>query len=91
MTPEPIYKRRHFGTPQSMLLIITNFIVLAVLLTLCGKNPGWFFWVSIGLLALYNFSNIRKDRESYDKTRIIAYIISIVVMIILFFLFKYKG
>lgn len=85
------FKRRHYGTPQSTTLIIANYVVFAVILTFTAGKTGWFFWIAIGLLALYNFFNIRKDRAAYNKPRIIAYVISIVTMAALFFLFKYKG
>lgn len=91
MDIQPPFKRRHFGTPQSTTLIIANYVVFAVILTFTSGKTGWFFWIAIGLLALYNFLNIRKDRDAYNKPRIIAYIISVAVMIGLFFLFKYKG
>jgi len=92
MLPEEVYKRRHFGTPQSTLLILTNFTVFAVSASIfVGCTINWFFWVTVGLLALYNFFNIRKDREEYNKFRVIAYVVSIIVMIALFILFRLKG
>jgi hypothetical protein len=91
MAPGPLFKRRHYGTPQSMLLIISNFVVFAVVITLCGKNTGWFFWTCIVLLALYNFFNIRKDHESYDKARTAVYICSLVVLIALYIIFRLKA
>lgn len=91
MDIQPTFKRRHFGTPQSTILIIANYVVFAVILTFTSGKTGWFFWIAIGLLALYNFFNIRKDRAEYTKARVIAYIISIVMMAIFFFIFKYKG
>jgi hypothetical protein len=42
----------------------------------------------MGLLALYNAYSIRREREEYDKIRIIAYIISIAGMVLLFFVFR---
>jgi len=93
MLPEEVYKRRHYGTPQSMLLIVANFTVLTVTISLfaAGKHVNWFFWVSMGLLALYNFFNIRKDREEYTKPRIIAYVLSVLLMVILFIIFRLKA
>lgn len=90
MLPEGIYKRRHFGTPQSFVLITVNYIILALAIeffALCTQI-NWFFWVAIAALAYYNFYKIRRDREEYDKIRIIAYIISVVGMVILFFVFR---
>jgi hypothetical protein len=91
MADGPIFKRRHFGTPQSTLLILTNFIVFAVIITLKGKSIGWFFWITIALLALYNFNNIRKDREEYNKPRIIAYVVSVLLLVVMFLFFRLKG
>jgi hypothetical protein len=91
MDIQPTFKRKHFGTPQSTLLIITNYVVFAVIISFANGKTGWFFWIAIGLLALYNFFNIRKDRDSYNKPRIIAYIVSVAILIGFFFLFKYKG
>jgi uncharacterized membrane protein HdeD (DUF308 family) len=93
MLPREVYKRRHYGTPQSMLLIISNYAVFAVAASIftTPQSIGWFFWVVIGLLAVYNFFNIRKDREEYNKTRIIAYIISILLMVAMFITYRLKG
>jgi len=93
MLPDEVYKRRHYGTPQSMLLIIANFTVLAINISLFAneKQINWFFWVVMGLLVIYNFFNIRKDREEYTRVRIIAYVMSVLLMIVLFFLFRAKA
>jgi hypothetical protein len=91
MLPDEVYKRKHYGTPQSTLLIISNLTVFAIAVSLfTGCSINWFFWVTLGLLALYNFFNIRKDYESYNRFRVIAYIISIVIMVGMFFLFRAK-
>ena len=87
----PTFKRKHYGTPQSTILIIANYVVFGVILSISGGKANWFFWIAILLLALYNFFNIRKDREEYTKARIIAYVISIVIMVAMFFVFKIKG
>jgi 4-hydroxybenzoate polyprenyltransferase len=90
MLPEEVFKRRHFGTPQSFFLITANYIVLALaveLFALCTQI-NWIFWIVMGLLALYNAYSIRREREEYDKIRIIAYIISIAGMVLLFFVFR---
>jgi len=95
MIPEEVFKRRrrHNNTPESSLLIIANFIVVSISLTLfTSKNHvGWFFWVVVGLLALYNFFTIRRNREEYNKITIIAYIISLIVLCLSFFLLKGKA
>ena len=96
MIPEELYKRRpgHNNTPESTLLIIANFIVIAVATSLfANKNHiSWFFWVVVGLLAVYNFFTIRKNREEFfTKAAIIAYILSIVILIGVFFLYTGKG
>ena len=95
MIPEEVFKRRrrHNNTPESVLLIIANFIVVSVSLTLFTRKDhvGWFFWVVIGLLAVYNFFTIRRNREEYNKITIIAYVISMIVLCVLFFLLKGKA
>ena len=90
MLPDEVYKRKHYGTPQSVLLIITNFIVFGVAISIfvTPKGINWFFWVVIGVLAIHNFFNIRKDREQYDRIRIIAYVVSCALMVVMFFLFR---
>ena len=95
MIPPEIYKRRrrHNNTPESALLIIANYIVFAIctqLFAMCNKINS-FFWVTLGLLALYNFYIIRKNREEYDRIHIIAYVLSIVGLALLFFLFRLKA
>ena len=90
MDPKPIFKRKHYGTPQSTLLIIINYVTFGVILAISNGKIGWFFWTALGLLALYNYFNIRKDREEYNKARIIAYAISVVMMVAFYFIFKLK-
>lgn len=87
MLPEEVFKRRHYGTPQSFYLIAINYVVLALAIQLfASHNPiNWFFWIVLGLLAAYNVYKIRRDREEYDKIRIIAFIISVAGMAIMFF------
>jgi uncharacterized membrane protein len=90
MIPEEVFKRRHYGTPQSFFLITANYIVLVLAVEFfaaCTKI-NWFFWVALGLLALYNVYSIRREREEYDKIRIIAYLISIAGMVLMFFVFR---
>jgi hypothetical protein len=90
MLPEDLYKRRHYGTPQSLLLIVANFTVFCIsasVFAMCDKIY-WVFWAIMGLLVIYNIINIRKDREEYTRARIIAYVISILIMILMFVLFR---
>ena len=93
MGPDDFYKRRHYGTPQSILLILSNFIVFAVASSIFAldKAINSFFWVVMGILAIYNFINIRKDREEYNRIRIIAYVGSVLLMIGMFILFRLKA
>ncbi len=94
MIPEEIFKRRrnHNNTPESVLLIIANFIVISVAASLFTNKDhiSWFFWVTAGLLALYNFFTIRKNREEFTKPAVIAYALSIVVLIGVVILFIEK-
>ncbi|GAC1307795.1 MAG: hypothetical protein NVSMB24_20380 [Mucilaginibacter sp.] len=92
MIPEEIFKRRrnHNNTPESVLLIIANYIVFFVALALfTGRNQvNWFFWVVLGCLALYNFFTIRRNREEYNRVTTIAYLGSLVVLVAVFFIFR---
>lgn len=92
MLPDEVYKRRpnHNNTPESITLIIANFIVFAVAtqLFVSANKIGTFFWVVVGALAVYNFFNIRKYREDYNKAQVIAYISSLVIMVIFFFVMR---
>ncbi|HEY2583558.1 MAG TPA: hypothetical protein VGI43_17230 [Mucilaginibacter sp.] len=95
MIPEEVFKRRrrHNNTPESILLIIANFMVVSVAIALFTdkRHINWFFWVVISLLALYNFYTIRRNREEFGaRNIIISFSISIVVLVILFFLFEGK-
>lgn len=94
MIPPELFKprRRHNNTPEPILLIITNFISFFAGLTLFAQknHVHWFFWVVIALLAVYNFFNIRRNRELFDKTTVIVYILSFFVLVAVFFLFKGK-
>jgi hypothetical protein len=78
-------RRQHNNTPESVLLIIANFIVVSAADTLFSDHHtlNWFFWVVIGCLALYNFFTIRKNYEIFNKVDKIAYISSIPVLILL--------
>ncbi|RKR81492.1 hypothetical protein BDD43_1639 [Mucilaginibacter gracilis] len=90
MLPEDVYKRRHYGTPQSFYLIAVNYVVMALTIQAFASCPqiNWFFWVVLAVLAAYNVYKIRRDREEYDKIRIIAYIISVAGLAIMFFAFR---
>jgi hypothetical protein len=92
MIPEEVFKRRprHNNTPQSILLIIVNFIVISCDATLFVHKEGihWFFWVILAVLAVYNFFTIRKNIEDFNRISIIAYVVSIVVIAVLVFLLK---
>ncbi|QKJ31583.1 hypothetical protein HQ865_18040 [Mucilaginibacter mali] len=93
MLPEELYKRKHFGTPESLILIVVNYVVVAFaieLFAMCTKI-NWMFWVSLGLLALYNVYTIRRNREEYGKNNIIGYIVSLAGLILMFVLFRMKA
>jgi len=94
MIPEGLFKRRprHNNTPESTLLILANFIVISVAASLFTSKDhiSWFFWVVVGLLAIYNFFTIRKNREEFTKPAVIAYALSIAVLIGVVFLFVEK-
>jgi 4-hydroxybenzoate polyprenyltransferase len=94
MLPEEIYKRRrnHNNTPPSLLLIFTNCIVMAVLIQIfTGCNSiNNFFWIAIGVLALYNVYTIRRNREEYNMLNIIMYIASILFMAFLFYYLSHQ-
>jgi uncharacterized membrane protein YfcA len=94
MNTNPVFNRRHNhnNTPASTMLIITNFIVFGVatqIFTSCAGIKN-FFWVVLVVLAAYNFFTIRKYREEYEKPQIIAYVVSLVVMIGLYFALRYS-
>lgn len=93
MIPEEIYKRRHFGTPQSVSLIVTNYIVVVVAVQVFAMaNPiNWFFWVVIGLLAIYNIFQILKNRDDFDRKNLIVYAVSVVLLLAVFFLLRLKA
>ncbi|MGH7237523.1 MAG: hypothetical protein ACREGF_03240 [Candidatus Saccharimonadales bacterium] len=93
MIPEEIFKRRpgHNNTPAAILLIIANFVVIAVATSLFTNKGhiGWFFWVVAAALAFYNYSTIRKNREEFENKGILySYIFSLALLIAVFFLFR---
>jgi len=93
MIPDELFKRRprHNNTPESTLLILANFIVvcLATSLFTSKTNINWFFWVVVGVLAIYNFFTIRRNREEFgNKIVLVSYIVSTLVLVGLFFILK---
>ena len=94
MIPEELYKRRrrHNNTPKSLMLIMTNYIVVLVctsLFTACGKVNA-FFWVVIAGMVVYNFFSIRRFHDEFNKVTIIAYAVSMVTLIAVFVMFLVK-
>jgi hypothetical protein len=87
--PPQVFKRRHFGTPESFTLITTNYIIVAVSLSIFTSHHkiNWFFWVIVGLLAVYNAFSLQKNWSEYNKISIIAYIIGIAGLPLLFLMF----
>ncbi len=77
-------RRRHNNTPKAVLLIINNYVVCCALFTLITKS-NWFFWVVLLLLGVYNYFNIRRNREEYNRANIIAYAVSLVGIVLLYF------
>jgi hypothetical protein len=89
MEPHQVFKRRHFGTPESFIIITTNYIVVAVGLAITASHHKihWFFWVILGLLAVYNVFSLRKNWSEYNKVSLIAYFIGVAGLPLLFFMF----
>jgi len=89
--PEEVFKRRrrHNNTPESVLLIIANYIVISIAIALFTDkhHVGWFFWVITGLLALYNFFTVRKNHEEFTRPVVIGYVVSLLILVVVFFLF----
>ena len=87
MITDEVFKRRrqHNNTPESIKLIIANFIVVSAADMLFSDHEHlyWFFWVVIGFLAVYNFFTIRKNYEIFSKVDKIAYLASIPILILL--------
>jgi hypothetical protein len=90
MLPEEVFKRRHFNTPESFFLITANYVTVALAVEFWGmcSHIDWFFWVVIGVLALYNAYHLHREREMYDKIRIISYCISIAGLFLMFFVLR---
>ncbi|WP_214072048.1 hypothetical protein [Mucilaginibacter sp. dw_454] len=90
--PGPLFnrRRRHNNTPKYVLLIIANYVVCCALFTLDNKF-NWFFFLTIILLAVYNYFNIRRNIEEYTRQIVIAYGLSILGIIILLFAAHTQG
>ena len=89
MEPHQVFKRRHYGTPESFTLITTNYIIVSLGLAICTSHHKihWFFWVILGLLAVFNVFSLRRNWSEYDKVGIIAYIIGTAGLSLLFLVF----
>jgi hypothetical protein len=86
MIPEELYKRRHYGTPVLLTLLIANAVVLFLIVPafVSCRGISWAFWVGFAGLATYNFFTIRRNREEFNKITIIAYAISIATFVCIF-------
>lgn len=83
----PVFNRRHFGTPETVTLIVTNYITVAIGLVIFVNSDHhihWFFWIVLGVLAAYNVFTVYRYREEYNKVAIISYVISIAGLGLLF-------
>jgi hypothetical protein len=90
MENRPVFKRRHYGTPETFTLITVNYFVVAgglAMFTGAQHKIYWFFWVIFGLLAAYNVFSVYRYREEYNKVAIIAYIISLAGLGLIFWVF----
>lgn len=93
MLPEEVFKRRrHHFTPEATKLIIANFITVTVAVSLFAtkEGVGWFFWVVIGVLTVYNFFNVRKNYEEYERPQIIGYGVSLGIILVVLILVALK-
>jgi Mg2+/citrate symporter len=93
MIPDELFKRRprHNNTPESTLLILANFIVICLDTSLFTTKThiNWFFWVVVGLLAVYNYFQIRRNRDEFENKVVqISFVASTLVLIGLFFVLK---
>ena len=89
MEPHQVFKRRHYGTPESFTLITTNYIIVSLGLAICTSHHKIhrFFWVILGLLAVFNVFSLRRNWSEYDKVGIIAYVIGTAGLSLLFLIF----
>jgi hypothetical protein len=93
MIPEEIFKRRHFGTPESVSLIVINYLATIIdiqAFAMCTQIK-WYFWLVLGFLAAYNFYRIRRNPDGFDRKTMIAYGISLVLLLAVFFLLRIKA
>ncbi len=93
MLPEEVFKRRprHNNTPDSIILVIANYVVVALATTLFTdkEHIGWFFWVVIAILAWYNYYTIRRNTEEFsNRVTLISYIVNLFILFGFFFLFR---
>jgi len=95
MIPEDVFKRRprHNNTPESILLIIANFIVVSVGMSIFTDKHRihWFFYIVLTGLAVYNYFTIKRNRHEYDRFTIVAYVISLLALIGMFFVLRGKA
>ena len=86
MIPKELYnrRRRHDNTPQSLVLIITNYIVCTILFTTVSST-GWFFSIVLACLILYNVHIIRRNRDEITRINIIAYAVGWAGIVLLYF------
>lgn len=93
MIPNELFKRRHFGTPESVSLIVINYIVTVAdiqVFAMC-TNIKWYLWLVLILLVAYNFYRIRRNLEDFDRKTLIAYGISWILLLAVFFLLRTKA
>lgn len=93
LIPKEVFspRKQHSKTPEATMLIMVNFIVIAIGETLFfgHRDIYWFFWIVILFLAVYNFFSLRKNLEVYSKIDKIVYMVSLPVMAILTALFYF--
>lgn len=90
MEQKPIFQRRHFGNPQVFNVLVTDYAVVFFGLTIFNSSHHrvhWFFWIIMGLLAVYNVFAIYKHREEITKVSIIAFIVGICGLPLIFLMF----
>jgi len=93
MLPEELYKRKHFGTPESVILIVVNYVIMSVAIevfAMCAK-VSWFFWVIVAGLAVYNYFNIKRNAHEYGRNNKIGYAVSLAGIVLMFFLFRMRA
>lgn len=93
LLPEDLYKRRHFGTPESLMIMVVNYVVLAVDIewfAMCSKI-SWGFYAVLAVLAFYNYYTINKNRDEFTKQVTIGYIASLAGLVLMFILFRLKA